>query len=325
MSDWKIFRGKDPVPNRLHRLREAPPWRDFDDLAERDQKRGQTYRLGEPEVEAVNAALYLRRPLLVTGPPGSGKSSLAYAIKEDLDLGPVLHWPISSRSTLADGFYSYDAIARLRDAELAARDPEAAHAVADIGNYLRLNGMGTALHLSVDRPRVLLIDEIDKSDLDLPNDLLHVLEEGQFIIPELARLTDRQPTVKVPTGDPDAGRVPVHAGVIRCQMFPIIVLTSNGEREFPPAFLRRCLRLDLKAPDDKQLARIVRAHLPNLEAKDTKQRDDLIAEFVKRVKKGDVLASDQMLNALYLVTRGGIDKARSREALIELLLRGLNR
>src|SRR4051794_20701301 len=112
--DWKVFRGKGDPHDGVRRLEKVlPPWRDFD---RRETDRAETYLASEREIQLVNAALYLRRPLLVTGPPGSGKSSLAYAVARELRLGPVIRWPINSRSTLAEGLYSYDAIARLRDA-----------------------------------------------------------------------------------------------------------------------------------------------------------------------------------------------------------------
>jgi hypothetical protein len=116
MSDWKIFHGRpEEAHDDISQLPPPPPWRDFHTLQER---RGRTFRAGTREIELVNAALYLRRPLLVTGAPGTGKSSLAHAVAAELKLGEVLRWSISSRSTLHDGLYSYDALARLRDASL---------------------------------------------------------------------------------------------------------------------------------------------------------------------------------------------------------------
>lgn len=159
----------DPAPpidssstRRLGARVEAPPAQDAEAL------------------ELINAALYLRRPLLVTGEPGSGKSTLAHSVAYELGLGRVLQWPIVSRTELKDGLYTYDAIGRLQDAQLAERGT--GRGSDDIGRYIRLGPLGTAL-LPAERPRVLLIDELDKSDIDLPNDLLNVVEEGSSPFP----------------------------------------------------------------------------------------------------------------------------------------------
>ncbi|WP_261992536.1 AAA family ATPase [Streptomyces sp. MS191] len=280
----------------------------------------------------MNAALMLRRPLLVTGPPGSGKSSLAYHIAHELRLGRVLTWPITSRTALRDGLYSYDAIGRLQEAGLAAsaRSGRADRGVdaweprhqetPDIGAYVRLGPLGTAL-LPADRPRVLLIDEIDKSDLDLPNDLLHVLENGEFVIPELARLAGSTRTVRVHTDDGALGvggdTAEITEGWVGCTTFPFVVLTSNGEREFPAAFLRRCIRLDLPAPDVEGLIDIVQSHLGR---EGVDRGRELIHEFVRRRENG-TLSTDQLLNAIYLLLGNGTAEARSE--LLDQVLRPL--
>ena len=165
-------------PDAIGRLPKAPPWRQFDEFA---KARATTFKAPPGIVDVVNAALYLRRPLLITGDPGTGKSSLAYAVAHDLALGPVLTWQINSRSSLLDGLYHYDAIARLRMANLerTAGVDQAKRQSEDLGKFIKLGALGTAL-LANERPRVVLIDEIDKSDIDLPNDLLHVLENGMF-------------------------------------------------------------------------------------------------------------------------------------------------
>jgi len=187
-SDWILWTGQGIPNDNIKRLPDPPPWRTFE---QRDHYwKSASYRPGTDEIAAVNAALYLRRPLLVTGQPGSGKSTLAYAVASELKLGELLHWPVNSRTKLTDGLYHYDAIARLRDANLAQARGKANTYAEDIGYYLTLGPLGTAL-LPVPKeanPRVLLIDEIDKSDMDFPNDLLHVFEEGEFNIPELQRL-----------------------------------------------------------------------------------------------------------------------------------------
>jgi MoxR-like ATPase len=192
-----------------------------------------------------------------------------------------------------------------------------------VGRYVRLGPLGTAL-LPGERPRVLLIDELDKSDIDLPNDLLHVFEEGSYEIPELVRVADLAPEVEVLTdgGEGDGARVVVRDGRVRCSAFPFVVLTSNGERELPPAFLRRCLRLDILVPDLQRLRRIVLAHLG---AADPAAVEQLLSEFVGRRESGQLLATDQLLNAIFLVAQGRIPEGVERGQLLNAILRELGR
>jgi len=322
MTDWQIYRGTGEPHDGIDRLPPAPPWREFDGepvldpprggafVPRRlgDQRRASAYRGHPDEVDMVNSALLLRRPLLVTGKPGTGKSTLAYAIAHELRLGPVLRWPITSRSTLLDGLYHYNAIRRVEDASLGQP--------LDIGRYLRLGPLGTAL-LPYGRPRVLLIDELDKADLDLPNDLLNLFEEGDFEIPELSRLADTRPELSVATADGE--RVSVRDGQIRCHAFPVVVVTSNGEREFPPAFMRRCLQLPLRPPDSARLAEIVHAHLgPEAAARST----ELIHRFLDRAQYGD-LATDQLLNAIYVSMNVPAEEGVDQERLTGLVLHHL--
>ena len=330
MDNWKIYRGTNEPHDGIERLPAPPPWRDF--ASPRD--RGCTFLAPARAIEVVNAALYLRRPLLVTGPPGSGKSSLAYAIAQELRLGKVLPWAISSRSTLGEGLYLYDGLARLRDANLDKN--ESRHNTGrylrlgrrfgrrsrhDIGRYLRLGPLGTAL-LPTARPRVLLIDEIDKSDIDLPNDLLHIFEEGAYEIPELVRTADTSPEVLVLPSDgvADPDRVPIRGGKVRCSAFPFVVLTSNGERDLPPPFLRRCLRLDIPVPDLDELRRIVQSHLRGI---DLGPLEQLLATYVEKRDSGQVLATDQLLNAIFLVNQGQMSDDRERRDVLDVLLREL--
>jgi MoxR-like ATPase len=328
MENWLIYRGVGVPHNGIERLPPPPPWRDFDggpvvELPSTDDagRNGQrlalavTYQADDKTIELVNTSLYLRRPLLITGHPGVGKSTLAYAIAHELGLGPVLRWPINSRSALKDGLYRYDAIGRVEERSLVAAgtQPDPAN---DIGRFLRLGPLGTAL-APYATPRVVLVDEIDKSDIDLPNDLLDVFEEGSYEIPELSRIADQVPRVSIGTAD-DEGRIQVDRGRVRCRAFPIVILTSNGERDFPPAFLRRCVRLDLSPPPPERLAAIVSAHL-GVDA--SHQAEYLVREFLARRDQGE-LATDQLLNAVYLV-RHVPENEMSRERLAELVLRQL--
>ncbi len=319
-ADWRIYRGTGEVHDGVERLPVPPPWRDFrggaGDRSVRHHVAARSYQVDEQAVDLVNAALYLRRPLLVTGKPGTGKSSLAYSIAHELNLGRVLYWPVTSRSTLRDALYRYDAVGRFQ--ELNAYRAEPRTAAPDIGRYLQLGPLGTAL-LPGARPRVLLIDEFDKSDVDLPNDLLNVFEEGEYVVPELARLPDDQEVVEVMTDDPGS-RAAVSRGRVRCQAFPVVVVTSNGEREFPAPFLRRCLRLGLIPPDTERLARIVAAHLGEDALENSR---DLIREFLHRREEGD-LATDQLLNAIYLVTARRVGSTPEWDRLLGTLLRTLD-
>lgn len=336
MTDWLIYRGTGEPHGGAASIPPPPPWRRFDGgppLSVRSKAYGafhsklgdlqiaSSYRADAEAVELVNAALYLRRPLLVTGKPGTGKSSLAYSVAYELGLGPVLRWPIASRSTLQEALYSYDAIGRLQEVNAGSREKADSDRdmVAGIGNYVRLGPLGTAL-LPFELPRVLLIDEIDKSDIDLPNDLLNLFEYPSYAVHELARIADRCGEVSVLTED--AGeRVTIREGQVLCRAFPFVVMTSNGEREFPPAFLRRCLRLELPVPSPDQLAGIVESHLgPDM----TADSQDLLDQFVARRREGD-LAADQLLNAIYLTSFAAREPGADRTRLAQLLMRHLDR
>jgi MoxR-like ATPase len=314
MADWKIYTGDSrPSAAKTARARfdqrpEPPPWRDY--RVRRDARVRETFQPSPEDVEMVNTALHLRRPLLITGKPGCGKSSLAFAVAQELSLGKLLTWPINTKSTLQEGLYHYDAVGRLQAASLASKSKGKA---PDIGEFLRLGPLGTAL-LPQDRPRVLLIDEIDKSDIDLPNDLLHVFEEGEYEIPELVRLAKAGESTRVRVHNADEW-VEIPGGRVRAKSFPVVFMTSNGEREFPPAFMRRCLHLRMQLPDSDRLARIVEAHLgPEVKS----AAEPLIKEFLKLREQGNKgLATDQLLNAVFLVSRLGTQV--SRDELVRIL------
>lgn len=324
VDPWLIYRGDRSTHDGIQRLPKPPPWRDFTNhvagdasgtgaVRTTDDLRARTYRPSAEVVETVNAALYLRRPLLVTGKPGVGKSSLALSIAYELQLGPVLSWPVTSRSTVAEALYRYDAVGRLQESNIL--DGAGARVEVPIGRYIRLGPLGTAL-LPGARPRVLLVDEFDKGDLDLPNDLLTVIEEGQFEIAELCRLPLEQRDQTVMTAYP-GGTVEVAGGIVRCTSFPIMIITSNEEREFPPAFLRRCLRLHIQPPDRDTLAAIV---ADQLGAAALAQAEGIIGHFLALRERGDV-AADQLLNAVFIATSGAPEEVqdRLRSALLQSL------
>ena len=296
-ADWKIFQGRGEPHGGLDRLPAPPPWRFARpecniappsahlDL-EAEKGRAVPFVPTDPMILAVNTALYLRRPLLLTGKPGTGKSTLISKVAYELKLGPVLKWPISSRSTVRSGIYEYDAVGRLQAGK--GIDPP-------VEKYLTLGPLGTAL-IAQERPRALLIDEIDKSDLDFANDLLNVIEDGEFDIPELQRLGEPTVTVRDITGQAHQ----IHQGRIVCGQFPFVVMTSNGEREFPPPFLRRCVRLSIDPPTQAELTTIVDAHLARyLDEQKRAEIDTMITNFVSDRQQYDI-STDQLLNAIFL-------------------------
>ncbi|MET8828513.1 AAA family ATPase [Streptomyces sp. NPDC004610] len=350
---WRMFHGTGRTPAVPPQVPPPPPWRRFRggpplDVPTADPEAALRRlgpgdiapQLGAEEIDVVNAALLLRRPLLITGPPGVGKSTLAHLIARELGLGRVLEWNIVSRTGLRDGLYAYDAMGRAQ-AIAAWRaglgDPGAARTGDDstppdadgpasdfshsgqlpsaLGDFITLGPLGTAL-LPYDRPRVLLVDELDKSDIDLPNDLLHVLENGSYDIPELVR--DTADLARVHTSDP-GGHAGIRDGRVECREFPVVVITSNGEREFPAAFRRRCLPLEMRTPTRDQLLAMVEGHL-GLRPDGTEGLVDL---FVQRVQAGGTHSLDQLLNAVQMTTAGGFQADGDGRKLVEMLLRDL--
>ena len=182
---------------------------------------------------AVNAAVTLQRPLLVKGEPGTGKTMLAIEVARSLGV-PILEWHIKSTTKAQQGLYEYDAVSRLRDSQLGDER------VKDIRNYIRRGKLWEAFETET-RP-VLLIDEIDKADIEFPNDLLQELDRMEFFVYE--------------TGE-----------TVKARARPIVIITSNNEKELPDAFLRRCFFHYIKFPDAETMRSIVDVHFPNIKGK----------------------------------------------------------
>ena len=289
----------------------APPWRTFPRSSQHEQ-----FQPPPGLVEAVNAAVWLRRPLLLRGPSGFGKSTVAEQVAHELALGPVLRWHITSRSTLKDALYRYDALGRIHAQNLRLAFPSDSDDSDDIADFLQLGPLGTALvPAESGRPRALLIDEIDKSDLDLPSDLLDVLERGEFEIPELARHPKHEIDVRLWDS---TQRTTIRDGRVACHDFPFIVLTSNDERDFPEPFLRRCVRFMMPRPTPEVLHQIVTAHLGA--AGTTETASSLVTEFSERLARGERLAIDQLLNAVHLLAN---EEVADHDHIKGLLMREL--
>jgi MoxR-like ATPase len=196
---------------------------------------------------AVNAAIQLQRPLLIKGEPGTGKTTLAEQIAQSLEL-PLVQWHIKSTTKAQQGLYEYDAVSRLRDSQLGDEK------VHDISNYIIPGKIWQAF--TSDQQCVLLIDEIDKADIEFPNDLLLELDKMEFYVYETKEL-------------------------IKAQIRPIILITSNNEKELPDAFLRRCFFHYIEFPDTLTMEKIIDVHYPDIKKELVRQAMDVFFDLRK--------------------------------------------
>jgi MoxR-like ATPase len=224
-------------------------------------------------MQTVNVAVQLSRPLLIKGEPGTGKTMLAQSIARGLEM-PLLVWNVKSTTKAQDGLYVYDTVQRLYDGQFGERD------VSDIARYIKPGKLGEAF--ASDQRVVLLIDEIDKADLEFPNDLLWELDQMEFHIPETHE-------------------------TVKAKQRPIVLITSNAEKELPDAFLRRCVFHYIEFPDEEMMERIVHVHVPDL---DRRLLDLAIQAFywlrdVPGLQKKP--STSELIDWVQALARGGVD------------------
>ena len=239
------------------------------------------YIASEELLSSVEVARALGKPLLIKGEPGTGKTQLAQAVADQLNMDLII-WNIKSTTKAQDGLYVYDTVARLYDSQFGGEG------VNDIARYIKLGKLGEAFRS--EEQVVLLIDEIDKADLEFPNDLLWELDRMEFYIPETKE-------------------------TVRAKHRPIVIITSNAEKELPDAFLRRCIFHYIQFPDKEMMERIVRAHYPRID-------DELLAQTMETfylIRENYVLqkkpSTSELLDWLQALEIGGADPQKLRDTI----------
>ena len=234
------------------------------------------YVASDELLSAVNIAVTLQKPLLIKGEPGTGKTMLAQAVSEALGKRLII-WNVKSTTKAQDGLYVYDVVQRLYDSQFGNEG------VDNIAKYIKLGKLGEAFQS--EEQVVLLIDEIDKADLEFPNDLLWELDQMEFYIPETKE-------------------------TIRAKQRPIVIITSNAEKELPDAFLRRCVFHYIEFPEQEQMEKIIRVHFDHLE--DDLVRQALAAFYWVRELRGieKKPSTSELVDWLRAMVAGGIDPAR---------------
>ena len=248
-----------------------------------------SYIASAPLIDAVNCAIALERPLLIKGEPGTGKTVLARHIAEGLGM-PLLTWHIKSTSKAHEGLYVYDTVQRLNDSRFGGGN------VSDIRQYIKLGPLGRSF--AAEERHVLLIDEVDKADLEFPNDLLRELDEMRFTIVE----TNEE---------------------VSARHRPIVIITSNNEKELPDAFLRRCIFYFIEFPDAPLMRQIIDVHHPHLDAK---LLDQVLIKFYWLREQSELRkkpSTAELVDWISALLRSGIslDKVESHIPFVGALLK----
>ncbi len=239
------------------------------------------YVAADELMNSVNIAMALQKPLLIKGEPGTGKTMLAEAIAEALDMDLYI-WSIKSTTKAQEGLYVYDTVQRLYDSQFGEGD------VNDIAQYIKLGKLGEAF--TSEKQCVLLIDEIDKADLEFPNDLLWELDKMEFYINETKE-------------------------TVTAKTRPIVIITSNAEKELPDAFLRRCIFHYIEFPDKEKMEQIVRVHYGDIDAKLVEMSMEAFYDIRKMDEIQKKPSTSELLDWLQALMISGIDVARIKDEI----------